>query len=261
MEVNYIEIAHRVVNLSGAVIKGYFRQPLAVIDKGDMSPVTVADRETEAAMRAELARLCPTHSIIGEEFDSQLQQSPYTWILDPIDGTKSFISGVPLFGTLLCLCLSNKPLLGVIDMPILGERWIGTKDHVTRCNGKVCSTASTTELNQARLFCTEPDMFTPLQAQGFQTLEQEIKLRRFGGDCYNYGLLASGHIDLVVEASLHPYDWMALIPVVEGAGGIITDWNGNTLCDVSDGTVVAAATRELHTHALAILNNTAPLSR
>ena len=254
MEAYYIEIANQVVNSSGAVIKSYFRQPLEIIDKEDMSPVTVADRETETAMRNELSRLCPTHSIIGEEFDSQLQESPYVWVLDPIDGTKSFISGMPIFGTLLCLCLSRKPLLGVIDMPILRERWIGMADQITTCNGEVCSTSATIELNQARLFCTEPDMFTALQADNFQKLERKVKMRRFGGDCYNYGLLASGHIELVVEASLHPHDWMALIPVVEGAGGIITDWNGKTLCDVGDGTVVAAATPELHSQALRILS-------
>lgn len=250
MEKQYIKIANEVVNRSGEVIRSYFRQPLTIIDKEDMSPVTIADREAETAMREELSRLCPTHSIIGEEFDSQLQESPYSWVIDPIDGTKSFISGVPLFGTLLCLNLSGKPILGVIDMPILGERWLGTKGQGTTYNGQVCRVSTTTELGQASLFCTEPDMFTQAQAERFQALEQQVKLRRFGGDCYNYGLLASGQIDLVVEASLHPYDWMALIPVVEEAGGVITDWNGNALSFTSDGTVIAAATRELHAKAL-----------
>lgn len=246
----YIKIANEVVDCSAKVIRRYFRQPLTIIDKSDMSPVTIADRETETAMRKVLSIRCPTHSIIGEEFDSQLQKSAYTWVMDPIDGTKSFISGVPLFGTLLCLNLSGKPILGVIDMPILGERWLGAKEQGTTCNGQVCRVSTVTELSQARLYCTEPDMFSQAQAERFQALEGQIKLRRFGGDCYNYGLLASGLIDLVVEASLQPYDWMALIPVVEEAGGVITDWNGDSLNLTSDGTVIAASTQDLHAKAL-----------
>lgn len=257
MDLNsYVEIANEVVDRSGDVIRRYFLQPLTVVEKGDMSPVTVADRDTEAAMRELLALRCPDHSIIGEEFGSPAHERDFCWVLDPIDGTKSFICGVPLFGTLLCLSHERKPLLGIIDMPILQQRWIGTRVDGTTCNGVTCQVSTTADLSQTRLFCTEPDMFNPSQLEQFRRLEQQVRLRRFGGDCYNYGLLASGQIDLVVEANLHPYDWMALVPVVEGAGGVISDWNGNPLCTDGDGTVIAAATPELHRQAQELLNTT-----
>ena len=195
MEERYIEIANQVVNRSGEVIRSYFRQPLEIIDKGDMSPVTVADRETEKAMREELTRLCATHSVTGEELDSLMQESHYTWVLDPIDGTKSFISGVPLFGTLLCLCLAKEPQLGVIDMPILRERWIGKRGQGTTCNEEVCSVSATTKLNQARLFCTEygPDsMLSGSAAVDFGTRKRAGTATGFVNGCGSIGAVLGG---------------------------------------------------------------------
>ncbi|MBU2964107.1 histidinol-phosphatase [Amphritea sp. 2_MG-2023] len=255
MQASLIRVANEVVECSGAIIRHYFRKPLDIIHKGDMSPVTIADRETEAAMRAVINQHFPHHSIIGEEGEDTIGSQPYTWTMDPIDGTKSFITGNPLFGTLLCLSEENTPMIGIIDIPISKERWVGMRHEGATYNGHTCHVSNKTQLSEAQLYCTEPDLFTPQQAECFQALEKHVRLRRFGGDCYSYGLLASGHIDLVVEASLHPYDWMALIPVIEGAGGIITDWNGNPLNNNSDGTVIAAATRELHAQALSVFKH------
>jgi histidinol phosphatase-like enzyme (inositol monophosphatase family) len=255
MKASFIRVANEVVEHSGSIIRTYFRQPLDIIHKDDMSPVTVADRETEAAMRKIIQQHFPLHSIIGEEGDNVDSSEPYTWTIDPIDGTKSFITGNPLFGTLLCLSENNIPLLGIIDIPILKERWLGVSEQGTTYNGKDCRVSNNTQLNEAQLYCTEPNMFNAAQAERFSCLEKKVRLRRFGGDCYSYGLLALGQIDLVVEAALHPYDWMALIPVIEGAGGIITDWRGEALDHNSDGAVIAAATHELHQQALSILNS------
>ena len=162
---------------------------------------------------------------------------------------------MPTFGTLIALTYHERPKLGVIDMPILDERWIGTIGEKTTLNGETCSVSTVTQLAQATLYCTEPDMFNAAQLDKFEKLSRLVYLRRFGGDCYCYGLLASGQIDLVVEGSLHYYDIMALIPVVEGAGGIITDWEGKELADGWGGLVVAAATPELHQAALDLLNS------
>lgn len=255
MQASLIHTANEVVECSGKIIRRYFRQPISVSNKEDMSPVTIADQKTEMAMRAIILENFPQHSIIGEEGENTVGSEPYTWIIDPIDGTKSFISGSPLFGTLVCLCKEETPQLGIIDIPISKERWVGIKNEATRYNKEVCQVSTTTQLNQAQLYCTEPNMFNVQQSQRFQALEKSVRLRRFGGDCYSYGMLASGYIDLVVDANLSPHDWMALIPVIEGAGGIITDWQGNTLDNNSDGAVIAASTHELHAQALKVLND------
>ena len=243
-----------VLQQSRATIKRYYRQRIMVESKADASPVTEADRTVESQIRQLISQRHPDHGIIGEEHGAINQQADYEWIIDPIDGTKSFISGMPTFGTLVGITHHSQPMLGVIDMPILDERWIGTVGEATTYNGKTCRVSNVKELAQATLYCTEPDMFNAAQLDKFDQLSRLVYLRRFGGDCYSYGLLASGQIDLVVEGDLQYYDIMALVPVVEGAGGVITDWQGRALKAGWDGLVVAAATAELHQAALAILN-------
>jgi len=225
-----------------------------VESKADSSPVTEADRKVESQIRKLIGQRHPEHSIIGEEHGSDTRRADYEWIIDPIDGTKSFISGMPTFGTLVGITHHQQPIIGVIDMPILNERWIGTAGEATTYNGETCRVSKVTRLAQATLYCTEPDMFNAPQLEKFEQLRCQVYLRRFGGDCYNYCLLASGQIDLVVEGDLHYYDIMALVPVVEGAGGVITDWQGQALVAGWGGLVVAAATPELHAAALSILN-------
>lgn len=240
---------------SRASIKRYFREPLSVENKADSSPVTIADQQTEALIREVIERRHPCHGILGEEHGVDLLDADYQWVIDPIDGTKSFISGMPTFGTLLGLTKHSIPHIGVIDMPILNERWVGLENESTTHNGNLCHTSNTQVLEDAILYCTEPDMFkTEGQRGQFEALSQQVRLRRFGGDCYCYGLLASGHIDLVVEGSLEYYDVMALVPVVEGAGGVITDWQGQPLKNGWNGLVVAAATPELHQATIELLN-------
>ncbi|MGB1239403.1 MAG: histidinol-phosphatase [Pseudomonadales bacterium] len=250
----YLETAEQALGLSRETIKQYFRQRISVDNKADDSPVTIADRLTEQRMRELIEARHPEHSILGEEHGVAHSDSPWQWVLDPIDGTKSFISGMPTFGTLVALTEDSAPRIGVIDMPMLDERWVGVKGEVTRYNGEPCKVSSVTELADAMLYCTEPNMYDAAQWQCFDALCQQVQLRRFGGDCYNYALLASGHIDLVVEGDLKYYDISALIPVVEGAGGVITDWRGEPLREGWDGLVVAAATQELHAAALEVLN-------
>lgn len=236
------------------VVRPYFRTRLAIVDKADDSPVTIADRGAEEAMRKLIEMTYPDHGICGEEYGVVRADAQYVWVLDPIDGTKSFVSGLPVFGTLIALAEQGNPILGVIDQPIMAERWIGAAGHATTLNGTDARTSDCTEIAAATMYTTHPSMMdTEEKLSRFNTIAAAVKLSRFGGDCYAYGLLASGHIDLVVEAQLQPYDYMALAGVVEQAGGVITDWHGKALDMNSDGTVVAAATPALHRGALALL--------
>lgn len=248
-----LDFASTLADAAGAVVRRYFRQGVAVDDKADQSPVTIADREAEATLRALIEQRYPSHGIIGEEHGAIRGDAELVWVLDPIDGTKSFISGVPLFGTLIALAERGVPVLGVIDQPISRERWLGARGHRSTLNGTPIRTRACPGLAAATLFATTPDMFKGPDAQSFQRLKSAVKLARFGGDCYAYGLLAAGFVDLVVEASLKPYDYFALVPVIEGAGGRMTDWSGQALGLRSTGQVLACGDPRLSALALAKL--------
>jgi histidinol phosphatase-like enzyme (inositol monophosphatase family) len=244
-------LAERMADTARSIARKHFRQAIEVERKSDLSPVTIADREVETALRNLLRERFPEHAILGEEYGSSAGAKPgdaeYTWVIDPIDGTQSFVCGLPLFGCLIALLHGQKPVLGIIEMPALGERWLGLRGTASTLNAKPARTSACASLAQARLFTTSPDMFDAISRQRFDKVSARAALRRYGGDCYSYGLLASGHCDLVVEAGLKPYDYLALVPVIEGAGGVITDWNGRALGLESDGRVVAAAsTTMLH---------------
>ncbi|MGC2411188.1 MAG: histidinol-phosphatase [Stellaceae bacterium] len=249
----FLELATDLADAAGAVIRPYFRQPLAVDDKPDLSPVTIADRAAEAAMRHLIAERFPEHGIIGEEFGREREEAEFTWVLDPIDGTKSFISGVPLFGTLIALAHRSRPILGIIDQPISRERWIGASGRATTFNGASVRTRPCAALAAATVFSTSPDMFQGDDAAAHARVAAAAKLVRFGADCYAYGLVALGLIDLVVEASLKPYDFSAMAPIIEGAGGIASDWRGAPLTLASDGRVLVAGDRRAHQQALQLL--------
>jgi inositol-phosphate phosphatase / L-galactose 1-phosphate phosphatase / histidinol-phosphatase len=249
----YLALATLLADAAGEAIRPYFRQPLAVDDKPDLSPVTIADRTAETAMRRLIARHFPEHGIFGEEFGREREGAEFTWVLDPIDGTKSFISGVPLFGTLIALAYRGRPILGIIDQPISRERWIGAAGRPTTFNGAPVRTRPCPLLAAATVFSTSPDMFKGDDAAAHARVASTAKLVRFGADCYAYGLVALGSIDLVVEASLKPYDFSAMLPIVEGAGGIVSDWRGAPLTLASDGRVLAAGDRRTHQQALALL--------
>ena len=249
----YLALAIDLADAAGDAIRPYFRQPLAVDDKPDLSPVTIADRAAEMAMRRLIAQRFPEHGIFGEEFGRERPDAEFTWVLDPIDGTKSFISGIPLFGTLIALLHGGRPVLGLIDQPISRERWIGAAGRPTIFNGTPVRCRPCPALAAATVFSTSPDMFRGDDASAHARVAAAAKLVRFGADCYAYGILALGCIDVVIEASLKPYDFSAMLPIVEGAGGVATDWQGAPLTLASDGRVLVAGDRRAHQQALALL--------
>lgn len=242
----------------GARAMAWFRQPVRIETKADASPVTEADRAAEALMRAEIAQRFPGHAVLGEEFGAEGAGDAPLWVLDPIDGTRSFITGWPLWGVLVALCEGGRPLLGAVEMPVLNERFLAVKGQGAqftdaRGHTHVCRTRTVTRLAEARLYTTSPRYFDPPDRPRIEALIDAAGIARFGGDCYSYALLAAGQVDLVVESQLAPYDYMALVPLIEEAGGVITDWAGAALGLGSDGRVVAAATEALHAEALARL--------
>jgi inositol-phosphate phosphatase/L-galactose 1-phosphate phosphatase/histidinol-phosphatase len=248
-----IELALALADAAGAIIRGYFRQRVEVIDKPDASPVTVADRDSEAAMRRLIAARFPAHGIFGEEYGADRADAEFVWVLDPIDGTKSFISGVPLFGTLIALLHRGRPVLGVLDQPVSGERWLGVEGQRSRLNGAEIRTRDCADLAAATVFTTSPDIFSGSDAGGFARIRAGAKLVRYGTDCYAYGLCALGFVDAVVESGLKPYDFCALIPIIEGAGGIVTDWRGNRPGLVTDGRILACGDARLHRQLMQLL--------
>ena len=237
-----IATAEAAADLAGAAIRPLFRSALLVESKGDASPVTEADRAAERAIRDHLARVHPDHGVIGEEYGSHQAGAEWVWVLDPIDGTRAFVTGRPLFGTLVGLLHHGRPVLGVIDQPATGERWIGVEGRRTRFRGPYGGTVGCRpcpELADAELASTAPDIFPEGADAGFLALRRAARRVTWGGDCYIYGLLALGLVDVVVDATMKPWDWAALVPVVEGAGGRVTDHRGRALTLDSAGDVLA----------------------
>jgi inositol-phosphate phosphatase/L-galactose 1-phosphate phosphatase/histidinol-phosphatase len=249
----YLALAGELADAAGAAIRPYFRTVLAVDDKADLSPVTAADRAAEEAMRRIIATRFPEHGIIGEEYGREREDAELVWVLDPIDGTKSFISGVPLFGTLIALTLRGKSILGVIDQPISRERWVGAAGRATTHNGVPVRCRPCAGIAAATVFATTPAMFEGADADAFARVAGAAKLVRFGADCYAYGLVALGFADIVIEADLKPYDFGPMLPIIEGAGGLATDWQGAPLGLSSDGRVLIAGDKRTHSDALALL--------
>jgi inositol-phosphate phosphatase / L-galactose 1-phosphate phosphatase / histidinol-phosphatase len=241
MRAEDIALANRLADAAGAAIRPLFRSAYQHEAKADASPVTEADRAAEAAMRRLLDAEAPRDGIIGEEYGAERPDASRQWVLDPIDGTVSFMAGRPIFGTLIALLQDGWPVLGIIDQPVAGERWVGAMGQPTLFNGKPARTRSCRNLSDAVLATTGPQYFSDHDGEHFMALAAQTAHKRmaFGGDCYNYGLLSSGHIDLVVEAGLKLHDFAALVPVVEGAGGTMCDWNGDPLHSESDGHVIA----------------------
>lgn len=245
--------------LAAAVALPYFRRPLTVEDKGAarFDPVTAADRDVEQLLRQAIAARYPEHSIIGEEFGNKTGSGDWQWVIDPIDGTRAFISGIPTWATLIGLCAGDTPVLGLMSQPFTGEIFIGSAEGSECRRGTECQTLATRArvgLREASLFATTPDMFNqPDEWAAFNRVSAQVRLTRFGADAYAYCMLAAGHIDLVIEAGLGFYDVAALVPIVEGAGGVMTDWRGAPVRQ--GGQVLAAANPELHASALALLES------
>lgn len=242
----FVELANTLANEAGKIVKKYYRSPFDIEQKDDNSPVTIADRNVEQRLREIIKMHRPQDGILGEEFGVKDSENGLTWVIDPIDGTKSFMMGRPTFGTLIALCENGIPKLGIIDQAISQERWVGITGKQTTLNGKVCKTRPCSSLKQAIVCSTTPSMFDGMPA--YYERFHDGKMAHgmiWGGDCYMYGLLASGHLDMTIEANLSPYDFAALVPVVEGAGGFICDYEGKTLTLESDGRVIALGDKKL----------------
>ncbi|HPV67640.1 inositol monophosphatase family protein [Sphingorhabdus lacus] len=236
-----ILLANRLADAAGEAIRPFFRSGFTHEAKEDSSPVTEADRAAEAAIRRILDAECPRDGIIGEEYGEKAGTSGRTWVIDPIDGTVSFMAGRPIFGSLLALLEENWPVLGVIDQCINRERWVGATGYPTTLNGSAVKTRTCRSLSDATLATSGPQYFTQHDGEHFMALAAKTAHKRmlFGGDCYNYALLASGHIDIVVEAGLKLHDFAALVPVIIGSGGMMSDWSGEPLHADSSGHVIA----------------------
>lgn len=253
----YLQFAEELADASGEAIRPWFRSKLNVERKGDGSPVTQADRSAEEAIRERILQLYPDHGVMGEEFGSERTDAEWVWVIDPIDGTSAFVSGLPTFGTLIALVQDGKPVLGVLDQPILRERWSGmcfpgVRPRTTQ-NSQVVHTSSTTDLQASIGFATDPTMFKGSARGRWETLSSSFERVRYGIDCYAYGLLASGYVDIVCEASLKLWDYLALAPIVRGAGGRMTDWEGSELTLASGDRVLASANERLHRAAISRL--------
>lgn len=253
-----LPVAHRLADAARAAILPHFRTAMTADNKleGGFDPVTVADRAAEKAMRDVLQKERPQDAILGEEFGRADGDSGLTWVLDPIDGTRGFISGTPTWGVLISLNDASGPVLGVLDQPYTGERW-SAAPGVARFDGPHGSaplrTRATQTLAEATLFTTFPEVGTEQDRAGFDAVKEQVKLTRYGTDCYAYGLVALGQVDLVIEAGLNAYDICAPIAVVQAAGGIVTDWKGGPAHE--GGRAVAAANPQVHAAALAILQD------
>lgn len=233
-----LAFANRLADAAGAAIRPWFRQRCDIETKADQSPVTAADRAAEAAMRAIIEAERPGEGIVGEEYGVHNPGAERVWVLDPIDGTRSFIAGRPIFGTLIALLEAGQPVVGIIDQPIGRDRWAGAAGQTT-FNAHPVTTRQCGELARALIATSGPQYFAADQRASFEALAATAGQTIYGGDCYNYGLVASGHVDIVVEAGLKLHDFAALAPVVIGAGGSMTDWEGRPLTGDSDGRVIA----------------------
>lgn len=250
----FLPLAHRLADVARPIVRRYFRTGVVVDDKADESPVTIADREVETAMRAILKEVVPHHGIQGEEHGKDNPDAEWVWVLDPIDGTKSFITGHPCFATLIALTHRGVPVLGIVDQAITDERWLGAVGYPTTLNGNPVRSRACPDLAHAYVYSTGPEYFCPRTQPKWERITQQVKSVRYGCDCYAYALLATGCVDLVVESGLKPHDFCALVPVVEQSGGIISDWQGKALTVHSDGCLCAAGDKRVHQDALAVLS-------
>ena len=251
--IDYAAHAGVIADFAAKSAMGYFRGQLGTEFKDDSSPVTQADRGIETLVRAYLGEHFPDHGIYGEEHGIEGADRERMWIIDPIDGTRSFLSGHPLFGFLLGHLLGGIPEIGVIGMPALGEVFLGVKGKGATLNGTTIHCSGQTDLDQAILYINEGEKIYSAHPEVFEKLTKSGQTRRFAYDCYPHALLAAGHIDAVVDYDLQPYDYLPVLVVVQEAGGVMTDWQGKPLNLQSDGRVLSAATPELHARLLTLV--------
>jgi myo-inositol-1(or 4)-monophosphatase len=248
----------RLATTAGETILPYFRTSLSIENKSaghDFDPVTEADRAAEAVMRRLIKANFPQHGIVGEEFGNEREDAEYVWVLDPIDGTKSFIAGFPIWGTLIALLHKGSPVFGMMHQPFIGERFSGdngSANYRGPSGERRLSVRRCASLKEATCYTTSPLLMSESDRATFGRIEGAVRLSRYGGDCYSYCMLAAGHLDLVVETELKPYDITALIPIIAGAGGVVTNWDGGPA--QKGGRIVAAGDPRVHEAAVKLLN-------
>jgi myo-inositol-1(or 4)-monophosphatase len=256
--IDFAAFVDELASVSGETIRPFFRTALGVENKsagGGFDPVTAADRAAEAAMRALIKKTFPAHGVVGEEFGPERPDAEYVWVLDPIDGTKSFICGMPAWGTLIALTRRGQPIYGMMHQPFTREHFVGdgTAAHYRGPAGdRALRARPCAALQDAVLLTTSPLLMREADRNLFQRVEGAVRLSRYGGDCYAYCMLAAGHIDLVIETELKPYDVLPLIPIIEGAGGVVTSWENGRPHE--GGRIIAAGDRRLHRQALELLH-------
>lgn len=253
LDPSLVDLAARLARASGEVICRYFRSDLQVDTKDDRSPVTRADREAEAVMRSLLADHAPGHGVIGEELGRDREDAEHVWVLDPIDGTKAFLCGKPLFVTLIALLRDGRPVLGAIHQPILGDLWIGAAGHPTTLSGRPVQARRDVPLAGARISTTGPQYLSAPGKALFERVASRAGVLSYGGDGYQYGLVSSGGLDIVFEEGLKLHDFAAIPPIIEGAGGVVTDLQGRPLDRESKGDVLAVSGPALHADVLRVL--------
>lgn len=250
----FIDLAIALADAAAAIVRRQFRSGLAAEAKAGRGPVTAADRAVEAEIRRRVAAAFPGHGVIGEEYGADRPDAEHVWVIDPIDGTEAFLAGFPVFGTLIALTRNGRPILGLLDQPVSRERWLGADGRPTTLNGTVARTRRCAALAGATLCATTPHMFAGAEVAAFARLRAAVGITRYGTDCYAYGLLASGFVDLVAEADMAPYDYLAQVPIIAGAGGRISDWDGRPLDLAFAATrVLAAGDPAAHAQARALL--------
>jgi inositol-phosphate phosphatase/L-galactose 1-phosphate phosphatase/histidinol-phosphatase len=267
-DLDVISFMNQLADEAGEIARRYFRTNLRAEQKSDLSPVTLADREIERELRKRIIDAFPDHGILGEEEVEHLPKAPFQWVIDPIDGTRAFMAGIPTFTTLIALCENGVPIAGVIDQPILKERWVGKPNFVIPSTSeeslmdkipRLTSQHAQGAFEITSLATTSIPYFSPAEKTAFDLLQKKAASTLLGGDAYLYAMLASGHLDVVVDAELKPYDFAALVPIVTSHGGMITDWQGKPLTLASSGQVLAARTQQLHDEALTILKAAEPV--
>ncbi|MDB2390384.1 histidinol phosphate phosphatase [Alphaproteobacteria bacterium] len=243
-------------DLSRPIINTYFRALPDVMTKADSTPVTIADKSVEQALRGAIAAQFSDDTIVGEEFGSDdiAGNSAYKWVIDPIDGTKAFISGKPAFGTLVGITHNGRPIAGLIDMPVLDETYIGTSAG-SFLNGDRLTVSTITTIANANIATTSPEAFSPDGLKAFNKISTQAKITNYGGDCHNFALLASGFIDAVIEDSLAPHDIMGVVQVMRGAGAIVSDFDGNDIDLATTSSLICASTHDLHSAILGLIKN------
>ena len=254
--IDFAAFVDELAAVAGETILPFFRTALSVTDKGlgAFDPVTAADHAAETAMRSMIRRTFPEHGIIGEEFGEDRADAEYVWVLDPIDGTKSFISGMPAWGTLIALTRFGEPVYGMMNQPFIRERFSGDgggAQYRGPAGNRDLRVRACTALSDAVLFTTSPLLMNDADRAAFGKVEQAVRLSRYGGDCYAYCMLAAGHVDLVIETGLKPYDVVPLVPIIAGAGGVITNWENGPAS--AGGRIIAAGDKRVHAAALELL--------